>query len=175
MVDGDPTRLLVRGTFDTAASSGVSEVSSRDSTGQAGDDRLGFVKIGDLDGLQVTQRGNNAVWIADGPSGAEPAIYDPNQPFNAIPTPADGSKVQLSETGWDDYFDGIDNTSEVTSCLAELDRTTELAPGADANQVQIPITAGATNVLEVTPDSPLFAPGVRVALTGSTLGSTPPW
>ena len=76
-----------------------------------------------------------------------------------------GPGCQLSETGWDDYFDSLDNTDNVTSCLAELEQNTLIEDGDDANQVQIPITAGVTNVLEVTPDSPLFAQ-CSVALTG---------
>ena len=108
------------------------------------------------------------MWIADGPSGAEPGIYDPNQPFSDDPTPAEGSRVQLSETGWDDYFDSLDNTDDVTSCLAELEQNTLIEAGDDANQVQIPITEGVTNVLEVTPDSPLF--GASVALTAASDG-----
>ena len=161
VIDEDPTRLLVRGTFDTAGSSGVSELSSRGNTGEG---QLGYVKIGQVGDLQVSARGENNVWIADGPSGAEPGIYDPNQPFSDDPTPAEGSRVQLSETGWDDYFDSLDNTDDVTSCLAELEQNTLIEAGDDANQVQIPITEGVTNVLEVTPDSPLFS-AVSVALT----------
>ena len=169
VIDDDRTRLMVRGTFDTAGSSGVSEVSSRDDTGQDGNGQLGYVKIGQVGDLQVSARGANNVWIADGPSGAEPGIHDPNQPFSDDPTPAEGSRVQLSETGWDDYFDSLDNTDDVTSCLAELEENTSIEDGDDANQVQIPITPGVTNVLEVTPDSPLFS-AVSVALTGAELG-----
>ena len=48
VIDEDPTRLLVRGTFDTASSSGVSELSSRGNTGEG---QLGYVKIGQVERL----------------------------------------------------------------------------------------------------------------------------
>ncbi|WP_141014880.1 collagen-binding domain-containing protein [Nocardioides sambongensis] len=166
-VDGDYTRLLVRGAFDDSTGQ-VSEVSSRNDTlaGQPQPaDQLGFVKIGDLADLDVSERGAGAVWVADGPGGTEPGIYDPNQPYIADPDPATGSRVQLSDTGWDDYFAGIDNTDQTTTCLTGLEQTTTIEQGNDADDALIEITPGATNVVTVTPTSPIFGPGARILLS----------
>lgn len=157
---------MVRGTFDNSTGE-VSQVTSR---GLIRDDQRGFVKIGDLTELDMTSRGDDWVWIADGPSGIQPAIEDPEQPFVADPDPASSSRVQLSETRWDDYFDAIDNTDELTTCLSGLEQTTSIEQGNDTNQYVIDITAGVTNVVTVTPDSPIFTSGARIVLTGASLG-----
>ncbi|MFJ9392747.1 collagen-binding domain-containing protein [Nocardioides sp. NPDC101246] len=149
VVAGDPTRLLTRGTFVPGTNGEVTV----DSRGYVEDDQRGFVKIGDLAGLQVTERGAGAVWVADGPSGTQQGIYNPNQLYNG----GEPNSRVGAPTGYDDYFADLDvSPDEATECLNELIpvesdevHVSTLTPGSSAAEMTADIVAGKTNVLEI--------------------------
>ncbi|MFD7074436.1 collagen-binding domain-containing protein [Nocardioides sp. NPDC059952] len=149
VVAGDPTRLLTGGTF-VPGNNGEVTVDSR---GYVNDAQRGFVKIGDLTDLQVTERGAGAIWVANGPSGTEQGIYNPNQLYNGG-EPA--SRVG-APGAYDAYFADLEVSSDdATECLTELTpvesdevHVSTLSPGGNAAEMTVDLEAGKTNVLEI--------------------------
>ncbi|MCL2729984.1 MAG: choice-of-anchor A family protein, partial [Actinomycetia bacterium] len=175
VIDGDPTRLMVGGRF-LPGSSGEMDVSSR---GYVSADQLGFTKIGDLGNVQVSSRGPNMVWIANGPSGTVQAIYDENQPYVAGTNPAVSSRVQLQQ-GFASYFAAQAATqAATTTCLTGLStagssgvNVTSLTQDGWAQAQDINIVAGKTNVLVVPASSVIFSSAPNLILTGAPLNAT---
>lgn len=172
VVAGDPTRLLTRGTFVPGTNGEVTV----DSRGYVEDDQRGFVKIGDLADLQVTERGSGAIWVANGPSGTQQGIYDPNQLYNG----GEPNSRVGAPGAYDDYFADLDVTQdEATECLTELTpvesdqvHVSTLSPGGSTGEMTADIEAGKTNVLEI-PYAQLSTFNV-LRTTGAALGADTP-
>jgi choice-of-anchor A domain-containing protein/LPXTG-motif cell wall-anchored protein len=171
VVDGDPTRVLVGGTFDPATSGGVAEVSSRGALNAA---QLGFLKIGDTSSLAINPRGNQGAgdWVsASGtPAGTQPAIYVPDttaQPKNSIASPTGftstfaNAESTLATTG--------DQLTTLQSCVAA--HATALTPGPDAGTADVPLVAGTTNVVTAGIEQLQVS---RIEFTGATPGAATP-
>jgi choice-of-anchor A domain-containing protein len=150
VVDGDPTRLLIAGEFDTTASAGVSEVSSR---GNIRPDQLGYLKIGDTGNLSLAPRGNQGlgVWAsATGTTaGSEPALYVTDtvaEPQSSVAAP--NAYSDLFGTAFASLTGSGTTLLSLTSCAAAHETT--LASAASSGARTITLVPGVTNFLDVT-------------------------
>lgn len=150
VIDGDPTRLLIGGQFDTTASVGVSELSSR---GNVRANQLGYLKIGDTSNLALNPRGNQGlgVWAsaAGTTAGTEPALYvtdtvaEPQSSVaatGAFASEFSGAFATLTATGA--------SLRNLATCTAAHE--TALTPGSDAGQRTIALVAGVTNYISLS-------------------------
>ncbi|WP_300681769.1 collagen-binding domain-containing protein [Nocardioides sp.] len=175
VIDSDPTRLLIGGTF-VPGSNGQNDVSSR---GWVTTDQKGYIKIAKLTGLTVSDRGTGT-WIAAGPSGTQQGLYDENHALPAAPA-APESDV-LSPTGFTTYVSQRSVTAAAaTSCLGSVSATesstvhvvtVSATPSGSAADLDIDIESGKTNILELPATSPYFSSNYAINLVGGTLSST---
>ncbi|HEY8912471.1 collagen-binding domain-containing protein [Lacisediminihabitans sp.] len=150
VIGGDPTRLLIGGQFDTTASVGVSELSSR---GYVRANQLGYLKIGDTSNLALNPRGNQGlgVWASavGTTAGTEPALYvtdtvaEPQSSVaatGAFASEFSGAFATLTATGA--------SLRNLATCTAAHE--TVLTPGSDAGQRTIALVAGVTNYISLS-------------------------
>lgn len=161
-IGGSSVRLLVGGQFDAAASTGVSEVSSR---GWETGDQLGEVRLGDTSNLAINPRGNGGVWLskAGTASGAEPALHIPEtvgQSMASVEAPGLFA-AQLGTA----HSSAVSTAAAFSSCVGH---TVTLQPGSHGGERILELQAG-TNVLNVAAGD--LSSGYSIALTGVDLGA----